>query len=198
MARCSITGRGRRTKGTMRACSARRLEHRSTWSVTRPRSEPHSSGRRSTTRCGRSTTEAHVDHERGCGRNVARRAGGTRRTLRLQDDAGVHRPGRRDVPRRGRPARGAAVRAEIRAEVAWPLTPGDNGEPASAGCPLQTDGTERRRSRTYRAVGCTTAPVLKTGWATGPVPLPERDPSLRRVPPTGRAFDITLRGAPPA
>ena len=35
--------------------------------------------------------------------------------------------------------------------------------------------TERRRSRTYRAVGYTTAPVLKTGWATGPVPLrPQR------------------------
>jgi hypothetical protein len=31
--------------------------------------------------------------------------------------------------------------------------------------------TERRRSRTYRAVGYTTAPVLKTGWATGPMPL---------------------------
>ena len=31
--------------------------------------------------------------------------------------------------------------------------------------------TERRRSRTDRAVGCTTATVLKTAWATGPVPL---------------------------
>ena len=31
--------------------------------------------------------------------------------------------------------------------------------------------TERRRSRTYPAVGYTTSPVLKTGWATGPVPL---------------------------
>src|SRR5215210_6959918 len=31
--------------------------------------------------------------------------------------------------------------------------------------------TERRRSRTYRAVGCTTALVLKTNWATGPMPL---------------------------
>jgi hypothetical protein len=35
----------------------------------------------------------------------------------------------------------------------------------------QFAGTERRRSRTYRAVGYTTAPVLKTGWATGPMPL---------------------------
>ena len=31
--------------------------------------------------------------------------------------------------------------------------------------------TERRRSRTDRAVGCTTARVLKTRWATGPMPL---------------------------
>ena len=44
---------------------------------------------------------AHVDHERGRGRNVARRADGTGRTLRLEDYAGVHRPRRRDVPRRG-------------------------------------------------------------------------------------------------
>src|SRR5437764_786210 len=35
--------------------------------------------------------------------------------------------------------------------------------------------TERRRSRTYRAVGYTTAPVLKTSWATGPMPLPGFD-----------------------
>jgi len=31
--------------------------------------------------------------------------------------------------------------------------------------------TERRRSRTDRAVGYTTALVLKTNWATGPMPL---------------------------
>jgi bifunctional non-homologous end joining protein LigD len=31
--------------------------------------------------------------------------------------------------------------------------------------------TERRRSRTDRAVGYTTALVLKTSWATGPMPL---------------------------
>jgi len=31
--------------------------------------------------------------------------------------------------------------------------------------------TERRRSRTDRAVGYTTARVLKTRWATGPMPL---------------------------
>ncbi len=34
--------------------------------------------------------------------------------------------------------------------------------------------TERRRSRTDRAVGYTTAQVLKTCWATGPVPLRRR------------------------
>jgi len=31
--------------------------------------------------------------------------------------------------------------------------------------------TERRRSRTYPATGYAASPVLKTGWATGPVPL---------------------------
>src|SRR3954467_10973399 len=44
--------------------------------------------------------------------------------------------------------------------------------------------TERRRSRTDRAVGYTTAPVLKTGWATGPVPLRgEASSGLQRRPP---------------
>ena len=42
----------------------------------------------------------------------------------------------------------------------------DRGRSASAG-----RITERRRNRTYPAVGYTTSPVLKTGWATGPVPL---------------------------
>src|SRR5512133_3328580 len=37
--------------------------------------------------------------------------------------------------------------------------------------PMGSGSTERRRSRTYRAVGYTTAPVLKTSWATGPMPL---------------------------
>src|SRR5436189_80805 len=32
---------------------------------------------------------------------------------------------------------------------------------------------ERRRSRTDRAWGCHAAPVLKTGWATGPEPVAE-------------------------
>jgi hypothetical protein len=32
---------------------------------------------------------------------------------------------------------------------------------------------ERRRSRTYQPLGYNGLPVLKTGWATGPVPLQE-------------------------
>jgi hypothetical protein len=32
---------------------------------------------------------------------------------------------------------------------------------------------ERRRSRTYQPMGYIGLPVLKTGWATGPVPLQE-------------------------
>ena len=39
--------------------------------------------------------------------------------------------------------------------------------PSEAGFGL----TERRRSRTDLAWGCQTSPVLKTGWATGPLPL---------------------------
>ena len=41
----------------------------------------------------------------------------------------------------------------------------------SAGAARGRGGTERPRSRTEQAVGCTTGPILKTGWATGPVPL---------------------------
>ena len=50
--------------------------------------------------------------------------------------------------------------------------------------------TERRRSRTYRAVGCTTALVLKTSWATGPMPLrcerTRAKTARRRTGPAGR------------
>ena len=45
---------------------------------------------------------------------------------------------------------------------------GRPGHQASAG---ERPPTERRRSRTDRAVGYTTARVLKTRWATGPMPL---------------------------
>ena len=43
--------------------------------------------------------------------------------------------------------------------------------PRRRSCQGRATPTERRRSRTYRAVGCTTALVLKTSWATGPMPL---------------------------
>jgi hypothetical protein len=42
---------------------------------------------------------AHFDHELGCGRTLACGAHGSRWTLGLQDHAGLHRSGRRDVPR---------------------------------------------------------------------------------------------------
>ena len=56
--------------------------------------------------------------------------------------------------------------------------------------------TERRRSRTDRAVGYTTAQVLKTCWATGPVPL--RRAGYMRVltpMPTGAASLVPAAGA---
>src|SRR6476646_11792686 len=34
--------------------------------------------------------------------------------------------------------------------------------------------TERRRNRTFQAWGCHALPVLKTGWATRPLPLRRR------------------------
>jgi hypothetical protein len=46
-------------------------------------------------------------------------------------------------------------------------------------CQRAGGSTERRRSRTYRAVGCTTALVLKTSWATGPMPLRGKASSRR-------------------
>jgi hypothetical protein len=86
------------------------------------------------------------------------------------------------------------------AEVAAASPQPDNGRaPLRRDFPLQTGATERRRSRTYRAVGCTTAPVLKTGWATGPMPLPGRDPSLRQTAAhTCTALEVKGSGAPTA
>jgi len=46
-----------------------------------------------------------------------------------------------------------------------------NGEAHNSFRPIGFGSTERRRSRTDRAVGYTTALVLKTSWATGPMPL---------------------------
>jgi hypothetical protein len=37
--------------------------------------------------------------------------------------------------------------------------------------PCRFGSTERRRSRTYPATGYAASPVLKTDWATGPMPL---------------------------
>ena len=53
--------------------------------------------------------------------------------------------------------------------------------------------TERRRSRTDRAVGYTTAQVLKTCWATGPVPL--RRAGYMRVLKRSRAWLVPAAGA---
>ena len=43
--------------------------------------------------------------------------------------------------------------------------------------------TERRRSRTYQPMGYIGLPVLKTGWATGPLP-PQGAQSMASVRPT--------------
>jgi hypothetical protein len=53
--------------------------------------------------------------------------------------------------------------------------------------------TERRRSRTDRAWGCHAAPVLKTGWATGPVPL-----LRKRIPLIWAELIVRRRWALPA
>src|SRR5215210_7340012 len=52
--------------------------------------------------------------------------------------------------------------------------------------------TERRRSRTYRAVGYTTALVLKTNWATGPMPL--RDERSARRHRSSRLDSLAMHG----
>src|SRR5205085_4401214 len=60
-------------------------------------------------------------------------------------------------------------------------------------CDRDSFPTERRRSRTYPAWGCQTCPVLKTGWATGPVPLRgERSSAL----PSGGAPEHALVADP--
>src|SRR5215218_5998684 len=111
---------------------------------------------------------AYLDYECGSGRSRAGGADGAGRTLRLQDDSGLHRPGRRDVPRGGGARRGADARAEIRAEVAATSPHPTTESPATAGLFAARKETERRRSRTDVTWGCQTSPVLKTGWATGP------------------------------
>ena len=50
--------------------------------------------------------------------------------------------------------------------------PSRRSSSTAIGARLRAHGlTERRRSRTYPAVGYTTSRVLKTRWATGPMPL---------------------------
>ena len=52
------------------------------------------------------------------------------------------------------------------------VSPGRRRCARRCSCKQQLFGfTERRRSRTYPAWGYQTSPVLKTGWATGPMPL---------------------------
>jgi hypothetical protein len=102
-----------------------------------------------------------------------------RRSLRLQNDPGLHRPCRRSVPGGSRAARAAPMglgpvpnsgtKSSVRrrrSQRASSRVGGRNRR--NAGSFL---GTERRRSRTYPATGYAASPVLKTGWATGPGPL---------------------------
>src|SRR5215207_11419749 len=60
---------------------------------------------------------AHVDHELRRGRSLTRCAHGSSGTLRLQDDPGIHRPGRRDIPRRGR----CSSSSDSSARIFWRL-----------------------------------------------------------------------------
>jgi integrase len=59
----------------------------------------------------------HTSITNAAAAGVAPAALGAGWTLRLQDDAGLHRPGRRDVPPGGRAPRGEVARAEVRAEA---------------------------------------------------------------------------------
>ena len=73
---------------------------------------------------------------------------------------------RREVPMAPRASSTSSMSSsELQARAAARLSVG------TAGHQHLSAETERRRSRTYRAVGYTTAPVLKTGWGTGPMPL---------------------------
>jgi integrase len=122
--------------------------------------------------------QAHVDHERGRGGRLTGGPHGSRGSLGLQDDSGLHRPGGGDVPR----GSGAGRRAHVRRR--WPKVRA-KVEPCRWWSPERSDTTrrekphmsgaflkaERRRSRTYPATGYAASPVLKTGWATGPEPL---------------------------
>ena len=65
-------------------------------------------------------------------------------------------------------------RLEARSSAKYPLQTtfqANSLHPHKAGYLQGFLRAERRRSRTYPAVGYTTSPVLKTGWGTGPMPL---------------------------
>jgi hypothetical protein len=108
---------------------------------------------------------------------VGRQRGATVRAAVERHLTGL--PQRPHCPTRGLLERGAPrLRAGPRGfqEVSSRLRASSSFRAGEASAnPLRANGlcsTERRRSRTYRAVGYTTAPVLKTSWATGPMPLP--------------------------
>ena len=124
---------------------------------------------------------------RGCrcpASRAARRRPGRRRACccRSRSRGGCRRPCR-PGGRRCRCCRGRSSRARRARSRRWTA--------------------ERRRSRTYPAVGYTTSPVLKTGWATGPMPVPGAERSRNatgvirrpRVASRGRSVD---RNGPPA
>jgi len=78
-----------------------------------------------------------------------------------------HRHGSHPSNPAARPPRRPCPRVRTRGVIEFVHPTGSGSGLAPSGF----DRTERRRSRTYPAVGYTTSPVLKTGWATGPVPL---------------------------
>src|SRR5204863_9588107 len=49
---------------------------------------------------------------------------------------------------------------------------------------------ERRRNRTFQPVGCTGLPVLKTGWATRPLPLRGEVSLVRYVVPQPQPREV--------
>jgi hypothetical protein len=89
----------------------------------------------------------HVDHERRGGGAVAWSAHGARRSLGSRDDAALHRPGRRGLPRGGRAARRSRVRArgaQLPAQLARSTLIRTTERPLGSG-PL-TSGSPAKRS----------------------------------------------------
>ncbi len=67
-------------------------------------------------------------------------------------------------------ARRAGHLAQVRPGGARAPGP-DTGHPSRRGCACAAPAHEQRRNRTFQAGGFPALPVLKTGWATRPVPL---------------------------